>query len=129
MYEMDNEKDFSFTEYNSNLLQNARDLRKNMTSQEGKLWHMYLKNYPVKFYRQRIVDNYIADFYCSKAKLIIELDGNQHYTADGLEHDAYRTEILEKYGLKVLRFTNIDVDTNIFGVCEMIDNEVKRRIK
>ena len=114
--------------YNKKLVQNARELRKSMTPQEGKLWHMYLKDYPVKFYRQRIVDNYIADFYCSKAKLIIELDGSQHYTDNGIEQDKYRTEILEKYGLKVLRFSNADVDTNLHGVCDMIDNEVKRRL-
>ena len=123
------EKDYAFTGYNKAILSNARVLRKNMTPQEGKLWHMYLKNYPVKFYRQRIVDNYIADFYCSKAKLIIEIDGSQHYTVDGIAQDIYRTEILKKYGLKVLRFSNADIDKNLYNVCDMIDNEVKERLK
>ena len=121
-------KDYEFTGYNKALLENSRMLRKNMTVQESKLWHIYLKDYPIKFYRQRVVDNFIVDFYCSKAKLIIELDGSQHYTVDGKKHDEVRTEILEKYGLKVIRFTNMDIDENLYGVCEMIDNEVKMRI-
>ncbi len=122
------EKDYAFTGYNKNLRLNARVLRKAMTPQEGKLWHMFLKNYDVKFYRQRPIDKYIIDFYCSKAKLAVEIDGSQHYTDNGMEQDKYRTEILEKYGVKVLRFTNYEVDTNIYGVCETIDNQVKKRI-
>ena len=121
------EKDYGFTGYNKKIVENARVLRKNMTPQEGKLWHSYLKSYPLKFYRQRVIDNFVADFYCSKAKLIIEIDGSQHYTVAGQEYDTMRTEILEKYGLKVIRFTNTDIDENLFIVCEMIDVEVKRR--
>ena len=122
------EKDYTFTGYNKAILENAKELRKNMTPQEGKLWHIYLKNYSVKFYRQRIIDNYIVDFYCSKAKLAIEIDGCQHYSKNGVGQDKYRTEILKKYGIKVLRFSNADVDTNIYGVCEAIDTEVKKRL-
>lgn len=123
------DKDYRFTGYNRDILQNSRELRKSMTPQEGKLWHLYLKNYPIKFYRQRIIDNFIVDFYCSKAKLVIEIDGSQHYTENGREHDEFRTEVLGKYGLKVLRFSNNDIDTNIYNVCESIDNEVRDRLK
>ena len=123
------EKDYGFKGYNNRLLENARQLRKNMTPQEGKLWHMYLKTYPVKFYRQRIIDSFIVDFYCSQAKLIIEIDGSQHYTVEGKEYDIFRTDILEKYNLKVIRFSNIDIDTNLFNICDLIDAEVKARLK
>lgn len=97
-----------------------------MTRQERHLWYSFLKTYPVKFYRQRVIDHYIADFYCSKAKLIIELDGSQHYTEEGEEYDQIRTDILERYGLEVIRFSNADVDKNFVGVCEAIDEKVKQ---
>lgn len=123
------EKDYEFTGYNKKLLENSRELRKHMTPQEGKLWHMYLKSYPLKFYRQRTINNYIVDFYCSKARLIIEIDGSQHYTENGKAQDTVRTEILEKYDLKVIRFSNNDIDKNLYGVCEIIDSEVKKRLR
>ena len=123
------DKDYGFTGYNRDILQNSRELRKNMTPQEGKLWHLYLRDYPIKIYRQRIIDTYIVDFYCSKAKLIIEIDGSQHYTFEGKEYDKFRTEILEKYGLKVIRFSNTEIDTNIHNVCVAIDKEIKKRLR
>ena len=106
----------------------ARELRKNMTPWERKLWYLFLKDYPVRFQRQKCIDHYIADFYCFRAKLIIELDGGGHYDPDSQIKDCIRTEILKKYGLKVLRFCNLDIDKNFYGVCTVIDNEVKRRI-
>ena len=118
-------EDYKFTGYNSKLKENARELRKNMTPQEKHLWYDFLKNYPIKFYRQRVIDNYIADFYCSKAKLVIELDGSQHYTEKGLNHDRIRTQILEKYGLTVIRFTNEQINTHFAEVCDYIDKAVK----
>ena len=126
---MDEEKDYGFTGYNRKLLESARELRKNMTPQEYKLWYIYLKNYPIKFYRQRIIDSYIVDFYCSCAKLVIEVDGSQHYTKDGVEYDRIRTSVLEKYGLEVLRFSNDDINKNLTGVCLEIDKTVKQRMK
>lgn len=123
------EKDYEFTGYNKKLLENSRELRKHMTPQEGKLWHMYLKRYPLKFYRQRTINNYIVDFYCSKERLIIEIDGSQHYTENGKAQDTVRTELLEKYDLKVIRFSNNDIDKNLYGVCEIIDSEVKKRLR
>ena len=118
-------EDYKFTGYNSKLKENARELRKNMTSQEKHLWYDFLRNYPIKFYRQRVIDNYIADFYCSKAKLVIEIDGSQHYTEEGLNHDKIRTQILEKYGLTVIRFTNEKINTHFTEVCDYIDKVVK----
>ena len=99
-----------------------------MTPQERKLWYEFLRTYPVKFYKQRIIDNFIADFYCHAARLVIEIDGSQHYEPQGQAYDAERSAILEKYGLEVLRFSNYDVDSNFQGVCEQIDSTVKRRL-
>ena len=113
---------------NDELLVFAKELRQNMTSQEKRLWYDYLSKYPIKVYRQRIIDNYIADFYCARAKLVIELDGSQHYTADGKEYDIVRTDVLQKYGLTVLRFKNNDVDNKFNGVCSVIDRTIKERI-
>ena len=114
---------------NNRLLNVARILRRNMTRQEKHLWYDFLRYYPVKIYKQRIVDNFIADFYCHSARIVVELDGSQHYTNQGKAHDDARTEILEKYGIYVLRFSNKDVDDNFEGVCYTIDKAIKERIK
>ena len=114
---------------NSKLLNNAKILRRNMTRQEKHLWYDFLQCYPVKIYKQRIIDNFIADFYCHSARLVVELDGSQHYSEQGEINDRTRTEILEKYGLYVLRFSNKDVDENFEGVCCMIDETIKVRTK
>ena len=74
-----------------------------------------------------MIDNYIVDFYCAKAGLIIELDGGGHYDPESQKKDVIRTERLEKYGLKVIRFCNTDIDRNFYGVCTVIDREVKQR--
>ena len=107
---------------------NAKILRKEMTPWERKLWYCFLKTYPVRFQRQKPIDQYIADFYCHKAKLIIEIDGSQHYTEEGRQNDEFRTEILEGYDLKVIRFTNRQINTNFSGVCEYIDTAVKQSL-
>ena len=106
----------------------ARQLRKNMTPWERKLWFLFLKDYPVRFQRQKCIDQYIVDFYCFQAKLVIELDGGGHYEPVKQEQDIMRTKQLENYGLKVIRFCNLDIDKNFYGVCTVIDNEVKQRI-
>ena len=118
-------KDYNYTGYNINLKENARNLRKSMTDQERRLWFCFLRNYPVKFVRQRPIGSYIADFYCSEAKLIIELDGSQHYSEEGVIHDENRTYVINKLGVQVIRFSNYDVDTNFHGVCYEIDRFVK----
>ena len=112
--------------YNKNIKQISRVLRKNMTKEEIILWSR-IKGKQIKevqFYRQRPIGNYIADFYCPKVKLIIEVDGSQHYEEEGIEKDKIRDEYFESLGLKVLRFTNLDVLKNINGVLEKIYEEV-----
>ena len=105
----------------------ARNLRKEMTPWERKLWYCFLKEYPIRFQRQKCIDNYIVDFYCFRAKLVIELDGGGHYYPEKEKRDKKRTNILENYGLKVIRFCNLDIDKNFYGVCTVIDEEVKLR--
>ena len=109
------------------LLENAKSLRKNMTKQEKHLCYDFLCKYPIKIYRQRIIDGFVADFYCHKAKLVIEIDGSQHYTPEGKEYDKFRSKILNQRGIYVIRFTNIDVDKNFDGVCYTIDKVIKER--
>ncbi|MBR3836208.1 MAG: endonuclease domain-containing protein [Clostridia bacterium] len=115
-------------EYNKNNIALARTLRKNMTPLERKLWYQFLRSYPVRFQRQKAIGEYIVDFYCAKAKLVIELDGGGHYTEAQKTNDKKRTEELEKLNLKVLRFCNLDIDRNFYGVCEMIDLAVKESL-
>lgn len=114
--------------HNPKLTENAKNLRQNMTKEERHLWYDFLRDYPVRFLRQKVIDNYIVDFYCSKAKLIIELDGSQHYETKGLIHDRIRTEKLEKRNLTVIRIPNNEITENFDGVCEYIDNAVKQRL-
>ena len=113
--------------YNQRNKKLARNLRKNATPWERKLWYCYLNKYPVPFQRQKIIDNYIADFFCAKAGLIIELDGGGHYDPENQKKDTQRTAILESFGYKVIRFCNRDIDKNFYSVCTVIDREVKQR--
>ena len=112
--------------YNKKLISRAKELRHNMTKQEKHLWYDFLRKYPIRFQRQKTIDNFIADFYCHKAKLVIELDGSQHYTEEGLEYDSIRSDILAQYDLEVMRFANMDIDKNFSGVCDAIDEKVKQ---
>ena len=114
---------YNFTGYNNDLTIRARELRKTMTRQERRLWFHFLRSHEWKFYRQRPIGMYVADFYCSKAKLVIELDGSQHYSPGGMSYDALRTEAINRYGVRVIRFSNADIDQNLSGVCDYI-NEV-----
>ena len=106
----------------------ARELRKNMTPQEKHLWYDFLRKYPVRFYRQRPIGSYIADFYCAKAKLVIEIDGSQHYTEEGKRYDGNRTEAFNRFGIDVIRFSNYDININFEGVCVEIDKEISKRL-
>ncbi len=115
-------------EYNKNNIPLAKELRKNMTPWERKMWYDFLRGYPVRFQRQKAIGNYIADFYCAKAKLVVELDGGGHYTAEQIRQDELRTKALEKSNLTVLRFCNLDIDRNFNGVCEHIDLVVKKSL-
>ena len=112
-------------DYNPNNIPFAKELRANGTPQENHLWYDFLAKYEVRFQRQKAIDNFIADFYCHKAKIVIEIDGSQHYTDEGKEKDKFRTEILKEYDLTVIRFTNHQIDTNFDGVCQYIDKIVK----
>ena len=113
-------------DYNKENIPLAKTLRKNMTSWERKLWYDFLRYYPVRFQRQKAIGNYIADFYCAKARLVIELDGGGHYTAELAKKDEMRTKDLESMNLTVVRICILDIDRNFSGVCEYIDLTVKR---
>lgn len=106
----------------------ASSLRRHMTKEEFHLWYYFLRMYRVKFRRQRVMGG-ICDFYCHRARLIVELDGAQHYSDYGKSYDAWRSEKLEKDGCKVLRFSNGDIHERFYGVCVLIDSAVKGRIK
>ena len=106
----------------------AKALRKEMTREERHLWYDFLRGYPVKFTRQKVIGPYIVDFYCPKADLVIELDGSQHFTEDGLQKDAQRTVFLEQFHLTVLRIPNNEIHSNFQGVCERIDLLVRQSL-
>ena len=114
--------------HNHRLVQNAKELRRNMTKEERRLWYDFLKSYPVRFTRQKILGNYIVDFYCASARLVIELDGSQHYEDKGIEYDKERTKYLEQYDLKIIRIPNNEINTNFDGVCEYIDALIKQSL-
>ena len=114
--------------HNTNLTENAKKLRKNMTKEEKHLWYDFLCKYPIRFLKQKVIDNYIVDFYCHDARLIIELDGSQHYEDEGLKKDKIRTERIEKRNLTVLRIPNNEVNRNFREVCDYIDINVKEKI-
>ena len=115
--------------HNGDLTDAARTLRKNMTREERHLWYDFLKDYPIRFLRQKVIDNYIVDFYCHSARLIIELDGSQHYEENGLLKDKIRTERIKKRNLTVIRIPNNEVSGNFEGVCQYIDNAVKESLR
>ena len=112
----------------STQLENARRLRREMTAHERKLWYLFLRKYPVKIYKQRIIGRFIVDFYCASARLVIELDGSQHYTEQGKCYDKERTAMIEAYGVQVLRFSNREVDSNLAGVCQTIAQTIHTRL-
>ena len=114
--------------YSGDLILRAKELRKTATPQERHLWYDFLSRYPVRFQRQKTIDHFIADFYCHAAKLVIELDGSQHYEEQGVERDKERTAIMEQYGLNVIRFSNLEIKQNFQGVCTAIDLAVKERM-
>ena len=106
----------------------AKKLRKNMTDCERKLWYEFLRSYPLRFQRQKVIGKYIADFYCAKAGLVVELDGGEHYEPEQIEYDAERTKYLNEVNIQVLRFTNIEVLNNFYSVCSTIDEYTKSRL-
>ena len=116
------------SKHNNQLVPLAKQLRKEMTKEERHLWYDFLRTYPVRFSRQKVLGKYIADFYSAEARLVIELDGSQHYENDNMEKDAERTDYLKGYGLKVIRIPNNEVSRNFRGVCEYIDAAVRQSL-
>ena len=114
---------------NEKIRKNAQALRKNMTKEERHLWYDFLKSYPVQFKRQYSVGAYIVDFYCYKARLVVELDGSQHCDPAVLDYDNRRTAFLNRQGLLVLRISNLDIFRDFEGVCELIDRTVSIRMQ
>jgi very-short-patch-repair endonuclease len=105
----------------------AQKLRREATPEENKLWFQYLRTSKPQWYRQRVIGPYIADFYCKKSKVVVELDGGQHYEEQAANYDAKRSAYFESEGILVLRFTNTDVRRRFYQVCEMIERTVKQR--
>ena len=105
---------------NSKLTGNAKTLRKNMTKEERHLWYDFLKTLPITVNRQKVIGNYIVDFYCAVAKLVIEIDGSQHHSLNGRQDDARRDSFLNELGITVLRYSNLDIHQNFDGVCSDI---------
>ena len=116
------------SKHNPQLVPLAKQLRKEMTKEERHLWYDFLRGHSARFSRQKVLGKYIADFYSAKAKLVIELDGSQHYEGDGAEKDAERTAFLEGYGLRVIRIPNNAVNQNFRGVCDYIEAAVKQSL-
>ena len=116
------------SKHNKDLVPFAKQLRKEMTKEERHLWYDVLRSYPIRFSRQKVLGNYIVDFYSAAAKLVIELDGSQHYEEANVEKDAERTTFLEDYGLSVIRIPNNEVSQYFLGVCAYIDAAVKQSL-
>ena len=114
--------------HNKQLVPLAKHLRREMTKEERHLWYDFLRSYPVRFSRQKVLGNYIADFYSAEAKLVIELDGSQHYEEKNMIKDGMRTSFLEEYGLTVIRIPNNAIHHNFRGVCEYIDTAVRQSL-
>ena len=112
---------------NPQLTGHARALRRGMTPEERHLWYDCLKDLPVTVNRQKVIGPYIVDFYCAAAALVIELDGSQHYEADGTEADRVRDGYLHEQGLKVVRYSNRDVNQRFEGVCLDILKHIRER--
>ena len=111
--------------HNRHLNENARILRKNMTKEERHLWYDFLKGLPVTVNRQKPIGPYIVDFYIASSEIIIELDGSQHYEAEGQEKDEKRDSFFAEKGLRVLRYSNLDINQNFEAVCQDILNKLR----
>ena len=112
---------------NNRLTKKAQTLRKNMTKEERLLWYEFLKSLPITFNRQKVIGNYIVDFYCAFAKIVIEIDGSQHFSEENIVLDKERDKYLNSLGLRVLRYNNLEIKRNFKGVCEDIIKVIKER--
>ena len=118
---------FMYLPYDSKNLSHARQLRRNMTKEERHLWYDFLRGYPVKIMKQKPIGNYIVDFFCESAKLVIELDGSQHFEENGMAYDEQRTRFLEGLGLTVVRYSNADINRHFREVCENLDRLIQSK--
>ena len=109
---------------NSKLTGNAKTLRKNMTKEERHLWYDFLKSLSITVNRQKVIGNQIVDFYIASSKVVIELDGSQHYEDNGVVNDAKRDAFLNDLGIKVLRYSNLDINQRFESVCKDILNHI-----
>jgi very-short-patch-repair endonuclease len=114
---------------NKSLRNRSTELRNDSTKQENHLWYDFLRKCCMQFYRHRIIGNYIVDFYCPKAKLVIELDGSQHYEKEAAEYDSVRTEYINSLGLQVIRFSNKDIDDNFAAVCQVVEEILSQLLR
>ncbi len=114
--------------HNKELTEKAKFLRNNMTKEEKHLWYDYLRKCPVRFSRQKVLGKYIADFYSAEAKIVIELDGAQHFEEENRIYDEKRTEFLEQYNLKIIRIPNGEINTNFEGICRYIDKQIEQSL-
>ena len=114
--------------HNKMLTENAKILRNNMSKEEKHLWYDYLRKCPVRFSRQKVLGKYIADFYSAEAKIVIELDGAQHFEKENRIYDEKRTEFLEQYDLKIIRIPNGEINTNFEGICRYIDKQIEQSL-
>ena len=114
--------------HNKQLVPLVKQLRKEMTKEERHLWYDFLRRYPCRFIRQKILNRYVADFYCPSAKLVIELDGSQHYTEEAEQKDAVRTAFLQQYDITVLRISNRQINEQFQDVCNYIDSAVQQSL-
>ena len=112
---------------NPNLKGFSTALRKNQTKEEKHLWYDFLRQYPVRFNRQKVLGPYIVDFYCASAKFVIELDGSQHYSEEGSDDDKIRDRYLARLGIKVVRYSNFEITREFDAVCVDISEHVKER--
>ena len=115
-----------FIPYRRSLKPHAQSLRRDPTPAERKLWFEYLRDLPIRFTRQKPLGHYIADFYCASRLLVIEVDGDSHFTASGASYDAGRTAFLESAGIRVLRVTNLEVMDQFEGVCQRITEALEK---
>ena len=111
---------------NGSLTSNSKSLRKNMTKEERHLWYDFLKTLPLTVHRQKVIGRYIVDFYIAQSKLVIELDGSQHYEDQGKAADTVRDAFLKSLGITILRYSNLEVNREFRAVCEDILNHLNR---
>jgi very-short-patch-repair endonuclease len=115
-----------FIPYRRDLKRRSQSLRRDPSPAERKLWYEFLRDHPVKFTRQKPLGHYIADFYCSSSRLVIEVDGDSHFTDSAPLYDERRTAALLAEGVRLLRVTNLEVMEQFEGVCQKIQDALTR---